>query len=580
LQAFEAVMNNPDLGRLAGGSGADDRPSGGGSSSAVSPNVCAEYLSVYVDEHMKGGFKGLTEGEVEERLDKVRARGRREGSWEREVDRRERAGSRHIVAHIALTTLPPSTRRHIRRCCAQVIVLFRFLHDKDVFEAHYKAHLQKRLLGGRSGADNDAERAMLAKLKQECGFTYTSKLEGMFNDLRTSEEFMRAYRAERAAHPPAPVMVPAPGAGAGAGAGSSSSAAAALVPVAPVELDVQVLTTGYWPVLADAPVRLPPEVAAAADHFRAFYLSKHTGRRLAWLSSKGSAEVRARFPNGKAHELTVSTYQVAVLLAFNAAGTDSLSVAQLRAAVGLGDDDELRRHVLSLTAPKARVLVRSGKARDLEDGESLTINPAFDSKLVKVKVPLISLKSIQPGGGAGGAGGAGAGSGAGTGGGDGDVSEEVAEVRVCVRAAGWWLPRRRPSAPRRVEAATRLTSIPPSASRAPPPPQARKHMLEAAIVRVMKARKSMDHNALLGEVLKQVRAAEGRGGGGGGGGGGEVGVRGHPLMPQPAAARTLNPPAAPSTPNAPISTTTSPTRRRSSCASRRSRATSRSASRR
>ena len=29
----------------------------------------------------------------------------------------------------------------------QVIVLFRFLHDKDVFESYYKAHLQKRLLG-------------------------------------------------------------------------------------------------------------------------------------------------------------------------------------------------------------------------------------------------------------------------------------------------------------------------------------------------------------------------------------------------------------------------------------------------
>ena len=33
----------------------------------------------------------------------------------------------------------------------QVIVLFRFLHDKDVFEAYYKAHLQKRLLSACLG---------------------------------------------------------------------------------------------------------------------------------------------------------------------------------------------------------------------------------------------------------------------------------------------------------------------------------------------------------------------------------------------------------------------------------------------
>lgn len=55
-----------------------------------------------------------------------------------------------------------------------MITLFRFLSDKDVFEAHYKAHLQKRLLGGKSVSD-EAERSMLGKLKAECGVAYTSK---------------------------------------------------------------------------------------------------------------------------------------------------------------------------------------------------------------------------------------------------------------------------------------------------------------------------------------------------------------------------------------------------------------------
>jgi cullin 3 len=35
----------------------------------------------------------------------------------------------------------------------KVIVVFRYLWDKDVFEAFYKQHLAKRLLGGRSVSD-------------------------------------------------------------------------------------------------------------------------------------------------------------------------------------------------------------------------------------------------------------------------------------------------------------------------------------------------------------------------------------------------------------------------------------------
>lgn len=46
----------------------------------------------------------------------------------------------------------------------RAIVIFRFAHGKDVFEAFYKRNLSKRLLLGRS-ASVDAEKAMLAKLR-------------------------------------------------------------------------------------------------------------------------------------------------------------------------------------------------------------------------------------------------------------------------------------------------------------------------------------------------------------------------------------------------------------------------------
>ena len=65
------------------------------------------------------------------------------------------------------------------------MMLFRYLQEKDIFEKYYKQHLAKRLLSGKVVSD-DAERAMLVKLKTECGYQFTSKLESMFNDVKTS----------------------------------------------------------------------------------------------------------------------------------------------------------------------------------------------------------------------------------------------------------------------------------------------------------------------------------------------------------------------------------------------------------
>ena len=78
----------------------------------------------------------------------------------------------------------------------KTITVFRYLTEKDVFERYYKTHLAKRLLNGRSISD-DAERGMLAKLKVECGYQFTQKLEGMFHDMKLSSETMNAFKAHQ-----------------------------------------------------------------------------------------------------------------------------------------------------------------------------------------------------------------------------------------------------------------------------------------------------------------------------------------------------------------------------------------------
>lgn len=86
-----------------------------------------------------------------------------------------------------------ATEEELERLLDKIMVIFRFIHGKDVFEAFYKKDLAKRLLVGKS-ASVDAEKSMLSKLKQECGGAFTSKLEGMFKDMELSRDINVAFK--------------------------------------------------------------------------------------------------------------------------------------------------------------------------------------------------------------------------------------------------------------------------------------------------------------------------------------------------------------------------------------------------
>ena len=218
-----------------------------------------------------------------------------------------------------------ATERDVERQLDQVILIFRYLNDKDVFEAYYKQHLAKRLLHARS-MPSDAERSMLAKLKSECGYQFTTKLEGMFTDIRFSKDAMDKYRAHsdaRSGTPTAGDAMPPPPAQSG-NSGQTCSAtrtspgsevhAVVRPTILAVDLDVTTLTAGYWPMQATNTCRLPAAAQAVCEPFESFYLKQHTGRKLTWLTSTGSAEIRATFSQAAKHELTVSTYMMCILV--------------------------------------------------------------------------------------------------------------------------------------------------------------------------------------------------------------------------------------------------------------------------
>ncbi len=73
------------------------------------------------------------------------------------------------------------------------MILFKYVEDKDVFQKFYSQMLAKRLVNQTSASD-DSESSMINKLKEACGFEYTSKLQKMFTDMGISKDISDQFK--------------------------------------------------------------------------------------------------------------------------------------------------------------------------------------------------------------------------------------------------------------------------------------------------------------------------------------------------------------------------------------------------
>jgi cullin-4 len=49
-----------------------------------------------------------------------------------------------------------------------------------------------------------------------------------------------------------------------------------------IDMQVSVLTMGYWPMYQQMNITLPPDMLEYRELFKKFYLAKHSGRNLQW----------------------------------------------------------------------------------------------------------------------------------------------------------------------------------------------------------------------------------------------------------------------------------------------------------
>merc|ERR1712038_743843 len=146
----------------------------------------------------------------------------------------------------------------------QVMVVFKYIEDKDVFQKFYSKMLAKRLVQHMSASD-DAEASMISKLKSACGFEYTNKLQRMFQDQGVSKDLNEQFKQHLY---------------------NSNE---------PLDIDfqIQVLSSGSWPFQQSCVFSLPSELDRCVHRFTGFYGGQHSGRKLNWLYHMSKGELVA-----------------------------------------------------------------------------------------------------------------------------------------------------------------------------------------------------------------------------------------------------------------------------------------------
>ncbi|KAI9829341.1 MAG: hypothetical protein M1819_006404 [Sarea resinae] len=249
----------------------------------------------------------------------------------------------------------------------QIMTIFKYIEDKDVFQKFYSRMLAKRLVHTSSASD-DAETSMISKLKEACGYEYTNKLQRMFQDIQVSKDLNSTYKEWQSKVLDEDDLKKA------------------------VDPYYHVLGTGFWPLVPPNTAFIPPAIIVKTyERFQKFYFEKHSGRKLTWLWQLCKGEIRANYVKNTRVPYTfqISTFQMAILLLFN--DSEVVTYEEMEKATALSKDwldPSLGIFV------KARLLIPSPADGKPEPGTTYRLNYNFKNKKLKINLN-INVKSEQ-----------------------------------------------------------------------------------------------------------------------------------------------------------------------------------------
>merc|ERR1719385_574837 len=237
-----------------------------------------------------------------------------------------------------------------------VLLVLKYVQNKDVFMRYHKAHLTRRLILDTS-ADSEKEENMVEWLR-EVGMPadFINKLSRMFQDIKVSEDLNSRFKTQLALQPGKQLLADT--------------------------VSIKILNMGAWARTSErVPVTLPRELEDYIPEVEEFYKSKHSGRKLQWHHHMSNGTIALNTSIGT-YDLDVTTFQMAVLFCWENRRHDKLTLENLRLATEL-PENELRRTLWGLVAfPKLKrqLLVYEpavSKPTEFDNSTLFSINHSF-----------------------------------------------------------------------------------------------------------------------------------------------------------------------------------------------------------
>ncbi|XP_037954020.1 cullin-3-like [Teleopsis dalmanni] len=327
------------------------------------------------------------------------------------------------------------TEQEFEKVLDETMFLFKLLQEKDAFERYYQIHLAKRLIQNKY-VSYEFEKNMISKLKIEYGYEYTLKLDKMLKDMSASNTIIKEFKDHV----------------------NKSN-----LSLPKVELEIRVLTMGFWPInAANLNCNLPLAASEAFEYFKIYFLNQRSNRKLVLQPQLGNAFINAEFYGQKIdhekddsicavnsttpqkrrkHLLQVSTHQMSILMLFN--NRQVLTYLDIQQETDIPEKN-LLRSLESLCMQKQRILARRSKTQteNIDPTDEFYVNDAFTHKNTKIKILNVAAKD--------------------------EKEADRRQIRDKVD-------------------------------------EDRKHEIDSAIVRIMKARKRMAHNELIVDVTSQLK---------------------------------------------------------------------------
>ncbi|CDW79762.1 cullin 4 [Stylonychia lemnae] len=228
-----------------------------------------------------------------------------------------------------------------------------------------------------------------------------------------------------------------------------------------IETHFFVLSQASWPITQqEKNVVMPSVLNNIQQDFETYYKSRQQGKCLTWCIQMGTCDVKSRFSNQDTI-MEVSCSQSLILLCFN--DKDQINFQELKDKTGLSEV-EFQRQFLSLTLPEHPILVQTDLNENKEEVKADEKKPAAAQKCRVIKKNFLPTDQFKV-----------------------NLRFRPKLKRIAINAL------------QKKESKKEAENVHEKVL------QDRKYLIDAAVVRTMKARKTVPHNDLITEVIRLVR---------------------------------------------------------------------------